>query len=314
MKKLAPLVFLVALTAAGCGSSTTTIIETVQVPASTTATRTATATTTESSADDNPAPPRVPTVGDALTLRGFDTTMRVKLLDVLDPATIGEFDSVDGRLVGVRVKMTNVGDHAYSDSPSNGALLITRDDEQADPTLMSGGDCAGSFSSSTKIAPGSARVGCIAFDVPNGKQLKTFQFTLDSGFADESGEWRIAGVSASDAPSKSVQPSAVDTGGEAVDATPEMSACDSNISVDPRTTTCPFANNVFWEYWTGGQVAEVSAWSTALQRYVDVTCQSGERVVCAGREGSRISFPESAVEAYSQSQADDYASSHEVGP
>ncbi|HEY4277710.1 MAG TPA: DUF4352 domain-containing protein [Conexibacter sp.] len=335
MKKTIPLSLLVVLGVAGCGGSTTTIIQTVQVPATTADTvattpeATATATATATTADETPPPkPHVPTVGDALTLKGSDVTMRVKLLGVVDPATAGEYDTVDGRLVGVRLKMTNVGDRAYDDAPSNGVELITRDDEQSDSTLVSGGNCAGSFSSSTKIAPGSARVGCIAFDVPSGKQLKTFQLTLDSGFAAQTGEWRIVGAASSGAPADDASeppassapadddseppPSSADNGADG--ASVAMTACDSNISVDPRSTTCPFANNVFWEYWTGGQVAPVSAWSSALQRYVDVTCQSGTRVVCSGVEGSRVSFPEAAVEAYSQSQATAYASSHEVGP
>jgi len=45
-----------------------------------------------------------------------------------------------------------------------------------------------------------------------------------------------------------------------------------------------------------------------------MSCQSGAEVDCAGREGSRVTFPEAAVQAYSQSQADDYANTHEVGP
>jgi hypothetical protein len=107
----------------------------------------------------------------------------------------GEFDSPDGhnRYVGVKVALKNVGSTQYDDSPSNGAVLIYGSDEQADTTLLTGGPCSGSFASSAKIAPGARRQGCIPFEVSGHKKVKTFQFTLDSGFGPQAGEWSLRG-------------------------------------------------------------------------------------------------------------------------
>jgi hypothetical protein len=41
-----------------------------------------------------------------------------------------------------------------------------------------------------KIAPGSKRAGCLTFEIPKTANPGVFQFTLDSGFADETGEWQ----------------------------------------------------------------------------------------------------------------------------
>ena len=89
------------------------------------------------------------------------------------------------------MRIRNVGDNSYADSPSNGATLILGDDSQAQGTILLDGPCAGGFASDAKITPGSQQQGCIPFEAPAGAEVKTFQFTLDSGFGPQSGEWRL---------------------------------------------------------------------------------------------------------------------------
>src|SRR5829696_2008734 len=48
-----------------------------------------------------------------------------------------------------------------------------------------------SIGSSIKIAPGSKRAGCLTFEIPKTAKPAVFQFTLDSGFADVTGEWQL---------------------------------------------------------------------------------------------------------------------------
>jgi|tagenome__1003787_1003787.scaffolds.fasta_scaffold20727080_2 hypothetical protein len=136
---------------------------------------------------------RPPTIGTSLLLNGDSTDVRVKLLGVIDPLPAGEFDTPDAgkRLVGVQVAITNVGSDWYDDSPSNGAALITDGDQQADSTIVTDGPCGNEFSASAKIAPGSTQQGCIAFEAPAGAALKAFQFTQDSGFGPDTGEWHV---------------------------------------------------------------------------------------------------------------------------
>lgn len=301
---------LAAVLFAGCGGTTTTVVQTVQATPRTTAAQT-TSAEPEAAGETTPAQPQIAGVGDALTLKGYDVTMRVVVLDVTDPLAGGEYDEPDGRFVGVKVKLTNVGDTAYSDSPSNGATLITRGDEQADPTLLTGGDCSGSFSSSAKIAPGASRVGCIPFEVAAGKRIKTFQFTLNSGFGDETGEWRVAG--AKPAAAAAAKPAAAPAAA-AEPASARMTACDANISVDAGTTTCAFAGNVFYEYWSSGRSSGVSAYSAAAGTFLSTTCTpGGGDVTCTTSDGGLVRFPQSAVDVYTQSAADAYAASHDVG-
>jgi hypothetical protein len=132
-------------------------------------------------------------LGDAITLEGTDNKMRVTVSRVTDPLPAGEFDQAESgnRFVGVQMVLANVGAKTYRDAPSNGAKIVTASDEQADPTILTGGPCSGSFASDTTIAVGAKRTGCIPFEVPQGHKLKTFQFALDSGFGPQSGEWRL---------------------------------------------------------------------------------------------------------------------------
>jgi Domain of unknown function (DUF4352) len=156
-------------------------------------------TAEDTTATPTPAPtatpkPHKPRIGDHLSLDGNDAgeQLRVKVLRVIDPVETGEFDEADSgkRFVGVEVRLTNTGSTTYDDSTSNSATLIYSGDRQADATLVSDGECSGDFDQ-VKIRPGGRRTGCIPFEVPVGKRPRLFQFVLDSGFADEVGEWRL---------------------------------------------------------------------------------------------------------------------------
>jgi len=128
-------------------------------------------------------------VGDAITLRGNDAD-----LQVIDPATGGEFmEATDGhRYVAVDVQLENVGGSPYSDSPDNGAQLIDVDNRQHNTTFAEVGECQ-TFGGSVTMPPGDTRAGCMIFEVPEGVELRSFQFTLDSGFAPQTGVWELGG-------------------------------------------------------------------------------------------------------------------------
>lgn len=133
-------------------------------------------------------PAQAAAVGDTLTLEGFEgLTLDVTLEEIDEDLELGEFD--EGDYVGVRLAMENTGDTAYDDSPSNGATLVTSDDQQITSTILSGGDCSGS--ESVRIAAGDTRDVCIPFEAASGTSLRLFQFALDSGFADQTGEWEL---------------------------------------------------------------------------------------------------------------------------
>jgi hypothetical protein len=87
--------------------------------------------------------------------------------------------------------LANQGVAVYSDSPSNGAVLIDGEGQQFRSTLhqVSEGQ---SFGGSATINVGDSRKGVIVFEVPEGAKLVKFQFGLNSGFAQQKGEWTLS--------------------------------------------------------------------------------------------------------------------------
>ncbi|PZH18355.1 hypothetical protein C1I97_03870 [Streptomyces sp. NTH33] len=134
-------------------------------------------------------------VGDTLTLKGMKGGSRldVTVVKVADPAkSADEFTEPDSgkRFVGVQFKLVNTGKAAYDDSPSNGAQVADSEGQQFDTTFAD--ITAGpSMSSALKLKPGAQGLGWIVFEVPKASKLDTVQFTMDSGFADQTGEWKL---------------------------------------------------------------------------------------------------------------------------
>jgi hypothetical protein len=96
---------------------------------------------------------------------------------------------------------------------------------------------------------------------------------------------------------------------------PAFIHCDPNIQVKESTTTCGFAENVFWHYWTSGETGSLQVWSPATQSTFATTCESdGEQVVCTTSQDGVVKFPQTAVDLYSQTRAVAYARSHDLGP
>jgi hypothetical protein len=91
--------------------------------------------------------------------------------------------------------------------------------------------------------------------------------------------------------------------------------CDSNIEARAGTTTCEFAQNAFWHYWTSGRAASLRVYSPATRSTFATTCSTGAgRVVCTTNDDGVVKFAQAAVDVYSQAQADAYANSHDLGP
>lgn len=177
----------------GCGSTNTTIVRTVTAAASSAATSAATTAASPSSTASTPLG-----VGGSTTISGNGgEKMRVTLVHVLDPVASDQFDTPaqGDRYVGVIIRLSNVGQVAYSDSPGNGATLLSSAGEQANSTNLSGGPCSNDFASSAKIAPGESQMGCVPFELSSSTQPARFQFTLNSGFADQTAEWTITSTS-----------------------------------------------------------------------------------------------------------------------
>ena len=101
-------------------------------------------------------------------------------------------------------------------------------------------------------------------------------------------------------------------------------AVDANISAT-NDVSSSLANNVFYQYWnnggSSGGTETVSAWSSATGQYYNATCvpnASSSVVDCfvAGTTdpNAEVSFPLSAVQSYTQADADAFVSSGASGP
>jgi hypothetical protein len=94
-----------------------------------------------------------------------------------------------------------------------------------------------------------------------------------------------------------------------------LTACDANVRVKAVTTTCSFAENVFYEYWRWleyGEVNDIEAFSSGLGAFLSVDCEQDDPVTCRTDAGALVRFPLSAVEAYTVENAAQYARNHRV--
>jgi hypothetical protein len=174
----------VAVAVTGCG--TTKIVTVAQ--------STAASSTTSSSHNEL-------TLGGAATLAGERSgeSLEVTLLSYKPTITVGEYDTPDSgmKYVGVVLKIKNVGTVPYSDSPSNGATILTASGHQGKTAIIASGECSEGFASGVKIAPGESQEGCIPFELPQEDVAAKFQWTPASGVGEETGEWSIpSGITA----------------------------------------------------------------------------------------------------------------------
>jgi hypothetical protein len=92
-------------------------------------------------------------------------------------------------------------------------------------------------------------------------------------------------------------------------------ACDADVRIKAATTTCAFAENVFYEYWRGleySEVSDIKAFSPALGRFLAIDCDHGDAVECRTDAGALVRFPQTAVAAYTIENAAKYSRGHKV--
>lgn len=160
-------------------------------------------TTSTAAASKAPAAKAKPTptkakpagIGDTITVHGMKdgSKLAITLVKWVDPAKgADEFTKPDTgkRFVTAQIRVTNTGSAVYDDTPSNGMQVADADGQRFDSTIfdMSAGP---SMPSEVKLKTGDKALGYIAFEVPKASKLVSLQFTADSGFADEAGEWKL---------------------------------------------------------------------------------------------------------------------------
>jgi len=118
-------------------------------------------------------------------------------------------------------------------------------------------------------------------------------------------------------PDPSPKPDADSDGGRTTPRRPKtvLTACDANVRAKAETTTCGFAENVFYEYWRWREyreVTDIEAFSSALTAFLPVDCNQGDPVVCRTSAGALVRFPLRAIKAYTVDNAAQYAENHRV--
>jgi hypothetical protein len=90
--------------------------------------------------------------------------------------------------------------------------------------------------------------------------------------------------------------------------------CDTNITAKTGTTTCPFAQNVFYAYWQDGS-ASIRAYSPATDVTYRLRCAATTgRVICTAGDGAVVRFSAASIHRYTSANARAYADSHDLGP
>ncbi|GAA2880944.1 hypothetical protein GCM10010517_43740 [Streptosporangium fragile] len=155
-------------------------------------------TLTEDSQETQPAPvqepePTAAAVGGTITLKGIKPELQVavtleKIVDNATPQNDFLKPRDGNRFYAVELTLANTGQAVYSDSPSNGAFLIDSEGQQYQTTF---GDVQEGvvFSGSVTMSAGDKRKGLLIFEVPKSTKISKLQFALNSGFADQKGEW-----------------------------------------------------------------------------------------------------------------------------
>ncbi|WP_329376108.1 DUF4352 domain-containing protein [Streptomyces sp. NBC_01351] len=151
----------------------------------------------QASAAPSAAPFEPVPLGTTVTLNGQrGEKVDVTVLKVVDPAASAqEFFEPDpgNRYVSVQFRLKNSGTVPYKDSPVNGATLIDTEGQQFDADVVAKTTAGPRLPVSLTITPGNTALGYLTFELPDGSKPATVQFTPNSGFADDVGEWKLDG-------------------------------------------------------------------------------------------------------------------------
>ncbi|GAA2146750.1 hypothetical protein GCM10009760_36830 [Kitasatospora kazusensis] len=179
---------LVALGATACGPTDSSV--------STTAKSSAAAPAAGGKTSAAPAAKGAAKLGDTIALKGSDpsNTADVTVLKLVDsPDGADEYTKpADGmRFVAVQFRIKDTSSKAYSDAPQNSAKLLDAQG-QSYGTSLSDTKAGPGFQVPVNIAPGESALGFITFEVPKDAKIAKAQFALDSGFAQQTGQWVLA--------------------------------------------------------------------------------------------------------------------------
>ena len=134
-------------------------------------------------------------VGSVITLTGNTSGEKMavtvtRIISHAQPASDLDAPQSGKRLYAVQFRLDDTGSAAYSDSPSNGAVVADSSGQSYQSSFDNAAGCE-SFPGTENIAAGETGLGCIVFEVPVTAKITKVQFTLDSGMGPQTGQWEV---------------------------------------------------------------------------------------------------------------------------
>ncbi|MFF4445121.1 hypothetical protein [Streptomyces sp. NPDC001502] len=134
--------------------------------------------------------------GETISLTGNGPGLRldVTLTQVVDPASPAGPEPAEptgtDRLVATRFRLENTGTAVYQDSPAPAAHLLDTAGQRftGDDVPTTAGPV---FHESVTLDPGGTAEGFITFRIPADAEPAAVQFALDTGLADDVGQWSL---------------------------------------------------------------------------------------------------------------------------
>jgi hypothetical protein len=139
--------------------------------------------------------PKNAKVGDSITIKGIEAgeQVQVTLKKIADPAKpADEFFSPEkgNRWIGAQYEILNTGAKVYADTPGNGSQVADTEGQRFGPVFAD--ITAGpSMTNDATVQPGDKVLGWLVYEVPENAKLASIQFAMNSGFADQTGQWSL---------------------------------------------------------------------------------------------------------------------------
>jgi hypothetical protein len=203
----------------------------------------------------------------------------VKVFRHPKPASHLDTPQQGDRLYAVQFRLHDIGSTAYSDSPSNGAIVVDAAGQSHKSSLHNVAGCR-SFPGTENIAVGSSGLGCVVFEVPTTAWITEVQFTLHSGMRTQTGQWNLRSDAGTAAPAKAVPATS-----KAVAPPPQTA-----VAPPPQTTAPPAApttSSGCYPLTDGGNCYEPGEYCRDSDHGASGVAGDGEGITCEDNDGWR---------------------------
>ncbi|MEV5978597.1 DUF4352 domain-containing protein [Streptomyces sp. NPDC052114] len=134
-------------------------------------------------------------VGDTVSLKGLKRGSRIDATveDFVDPAKPANAvlkPAAGKKWVAARLKLVNKGAKVYEDAPINGAQVADKTGQRF-PGVIGEVTAGPAMATPVKIPSGEAARGWVTFEVPQASVVTSVQWTPDSGFSADTGQWQV---------------------------------------------------------------------------------------------------------------------------